>query len=272
MYWFEWCAKFNHRKGNMMPAKYIKQLLLAPDPGYSSIYGFSKEDAQTIKDSGNSSGFSRFAVFADTLYMDFDTGLEDAAMVSALLTDQGIAHSLWDSGSKGGHIHVKQVPAYAQHLPYCQKRWVMTQGFVCDLSLYQHGRILSLPGRIHPKTGRPKRLIAEEAGEPISLDLSPAPATLAFNFEPVIGLERGLLQVLGLISDPPTPGNRHMKLWSCAEALASAGMSPTTVYELLCEVNSKWPEPKSEAEVLEAVKQGYRKHPQALGATVGPGV
>lgn len=271
MYWYEWCAKFNHRKGNMMPAKYIKQLLLAPDPGYASIYGFSKEDAQTIKDSGNSSGFSRFAVYADTLYMDFDTGLEDALKVSELLEDKGIAHTVWDSGSKGGHLHIEQVPAYCQHLPYCQKRWVMTLGIECDLSLYQHGRILSLPGRIHPKTGRAKTQVKAVLGSPVNLDLSPPPPSLTFKFEPILGLEGGLLQVLGLLSDPPTPGNRHQRLWSAAERLASAGLTEITTTELLIEVNSKWPEPKSEQEVIEAVAQGYRKYRQHSERTVEPG-
>lgn len=268
MYWYEWCSKFNHRKGNMMPDKYVKQLLKAKDPGYASIYGFSPEDAKLIKDSGSSSGLGRFSVYADTLYMDFDTGLEAATIASAQLTDMGIAHSLWDSGSKGGHIHVKQVPAYCQHLPYCQKRWVMLQGFECDLSLYQHGRILSLPGRIHPKTGKPKVLIAEEAGEPINLDLTPPPI-MTFSYDFGGDLEQAFLQLAGLVSDPPTPGNRHQRLWSCAERLAFLGFNEATVLDILIGVNSEWETPKSEPEIQAAVTQGFRKISKT---TVDPGV
>jgi hypothetical protein len=259
MYWYEWCSKFNHRKGNMMPNKYIKQLLKAPDPGYASIYGFSAEDAKQIKSSGSSSGFSRFSVYADTIYLDFDTGVDSALAAGLQLKQAGITHEVWDSGSKGGHVHIAQIPAYCQHLPYAQKRWVISQGFACDLSLYQHARILSLPGRIHPTTGRPKTLLSRFQGNAVNLDLSPPPTTMSFNYDFGGDLEQAFLQLAGIVANPPTPGNRHQKLWSCAERLASLGFKNTVVFDILLEVNNQWPTPKSEAEVQAAVNQGFRK-------------
>jgi hypothetical protein len=259
----EWVLQPNQRRGTMLPLERFKDILRAPDPGYASVYAFREEDAQVIIEAKSSAGMNRFAVQTDVLMIDLDDGDRQLRRAEAALAALGLSYTVWASGGKGYHISIPmRCACFSIDLPYSQRKWVEALDVGADLSLYQHGRVLSLPGRVHPKTGNRKTKVKDVLGGGLKLDLplicSPAPVFAAI--EGGAGdLEAGLWQLIGILGKEPEPGNRHTKIWSTAKSLADAGLSYDTALDLLTEVNNKWEHAKTLAEVTAAVQQAYRK-------------
>jgi hypothetical protein len=137
---------------------------------------------------------------------------------------------------------------------------VETLNIGADLSLYQHGRLLSLPGRIHAKTGKPKSLVRYVTGKDLKLEI--VETEVRFNFQSNGGLddlEAGLMKCLQSLADEPSPGNRHTRLWSTAKHFADFGLSYDCTHEIMQKVNEQWVAPKTIEEVTTAVSQAYKK-------------
>ena len=246
----------------MLPLSILKQMLKAPDPGYATVYCFDENSANAILADRHSSGFGRYPVYTDELVLDLDAGDEQLARAEAVLKTRKLAYTVWFSGGKGYHIYIPLTKMLSgKDVPYSQKKYVEDLNIGADLSLYQHGRIISLPGRVHPKTGLKKKLVKTIKGLALDLPMLIAPAPV-FNFESNGGLndyEAALWKLLALLNDEPSPGNRHTQLWSTALHLADAGLSYDTALELLTEVNSTWKSSKTAEEVSMAVKQAYKR-------------
>lgn len=246
----------------MLPLSVLKQMLKAPDPGYATVYMFDENAAQAILLDRHSSGFGRYPVYTEELVMDLDGGEEQLKLAEAALKAKKLGYTVWFSGGKGYHIYIKLTKMVSgKDVPYSQKKYVEALGIGADLSLYQHGRIISLPGRVHPKTKQKKRKVKEIVGAMLELPMLIAPEQV-FTFNGNGGLnefEAALWKILTLLNDEPSPGNRHTQLWSTALHLADAGFSYDTALELMTEVNDKWKNPKDPAEVEMAVKQAYKK-------------
>lgn len=259
MLYREWCLTPMQRRGCMLPLARVAQFEKAPDAGYASVYMFSEEDASAIRDSGSSAGFARFVVYADTLTLDLDKGDRQLKRVREALI--GYAYSVYESGGKGYHVVIPLTEMMVgKSVPYSQKKWVEALNVEADLSLYQSGHIIALPGRRHPKSGKRKVLVDVVQGKLLACPLLDEPTPIfSVNPEGLTGLEQGLWQVLGLLQREPDVGHRHMSLWSAAKALADAGIEFDTSLNLLSEVNARWDEPKELSDVRAAVLQAYRK-------------
>lgn len=255
----EWCLQPNQRRGTMLPLAQFKDIMRAPDAGYASVYAFEETAALEIIASKSSAGLNKYPVYSDMLMIDLDDGERQLRRAQTALI--GFGYKIWTSGGKGFHIGLPlKVGVFGDHIPYSQRKWVEALDIGADLSLYQHGRILSLPGRVHPKTGKKKELFGEVMGlYPMIPDVYPARVTFAA-FEDTSGdLETALWQTIQILVSEPEPGNRHTKLWATAKSLAEAGLAYETVLDLLTEVNSSWENSKTTAEVTTAVQQAYRK-------------
>ena len=150
-----------------------------------------------------------------------------------------------------GYFVIKHQRVTGINVPYSHRVWVEGLGIPCDLSLYQAGRICSLPGRIHPKTKQPKALVETIPGMPLELLLVALPA-IQFSLPTVDEgtLEHGLWRLLGLITAEPTPGNRHTAIWSTACTLRDAGLEHQTILDLLQGVNNLWQNQKDPVEAI----------------------
>lgn len=232
-------------------------ILAGPAPGYCSVYAFNEIDAKQIRALGNSRGFARFSVYAECLILDIDGGDEQMRRVIPKLDALGLGYDVYESGGKGYHIYIWHEPIYSPNLPYSHLCWVEANGIECDKSLYQHGRILSLPGRVHPKTGKRKQFVESKEGAMPVIELQTAPT---FDITPDGSKDMVFVfrQLSRLVEFEPDQGKRHTRLWSAAANCAFAGMSQTWTEEVLQEINSKWRNPKEPEEVVAAVSQAYR--------------
>lgn len=264
MYFVEWAPNVMSRKGRMVSLKALAFLVEKTyDPGYSSIYWFKEEDAKEILEKESSTGLNKYEVASKYLVLDLDDGDKYLQTVKDCLDKQGLAYEIWFSGSKGYHFYIPHALLCDIRLPYSHKLAVaeLIPGAetIVDMSLYQHGRLLSLPGRVHPKTRKKKVFVEAKNGKPLELKLVTPPDFSSFKSALDDSLlARGLDKLVQLLIQAPSIGNRHTTIWATSKDLLASGLEYTTVLNLMQVVNSKWPNPKSEEEVELAVKQAAK--------------
>ncbi len=249
----------------MLPGTAFDTILKYRDPGYSSVYSFSEEDAKVLLEQESSVGMARFEVGADQLIMDIDTGEEGLEAVGSALAKQGILFHVWESGNKGYHVYVPHDPIVDKRLPASHKalakKLLGAALDKIDLTLYQPGRLISLPGRIHPVTRRKKTHLFTSPGEKLTnFDLVEEEPKVISNFsmsEPG-SLHGALFRLAELAQIAPEAGTRHVRMWSVAKSLRDAGMDFETTLNLVMKVNESWDTPKSQKDVEQAVRGAYQ--------------
>ncbi len=264
--WYkEWASSVKARKGRMLPLKAFDTILKYRDPGYSSVYMFKDEDAKTLSDTESSKGMKKFEVAADKIVIDIDTGIDGLATVGRKIEKEGIAFDVWESGGKGYHVEIPHQLVADKRVPYSQKATVQALLGAdidqADMTLYQHGRLLSLPGRVHPVTKKKKKLLFRVTGKVIELPLLDEPVKDIANFSvsnDLSLLSSGLFRAADLAQTPPSKGQRHITLWSTAKSLAEAGLDYETTLGILLKVNESWTNPKSDTEVQVAVRSAFQ--------------
>ena len=240
----------------MVPVSALSQILARKDPGFATVYKFTYDDAMQIRTNGSIRGFSSSVVTASAVTLDIDDP-KDIDQVTTKLDSLGLGYHVWDSG-RGFHVSIPHEVISDALLPYSHRCWVEQLDLPVDYSLYQHARILRLPGQVNPKTGRPKQFVRKVAGMGPTIPIIQKPA---FNFKPnggVTSITSVLNQLQRLAACEPLPGNRHTQLWSASRAAADAGLSFTTVLEILQEVGASWRNPKTPEEIELAVTQAYK--------------
>jgi hypothetical protein len=261
----EWAQKVTSRRGLMIEADLFADICKVQyDPGYSSIYMFDEPAAKEIKASGKSAGLDKYPVYSNCVTIDIDAPNLVAAEaelgeVERKLQERGLAHDVWFSGGKGFHVTIPHEMMSSKHLPHSQRKFVEDELKVqCDITLYQHGRLLSLPNRVHPKTRKRKHKIKSVAGDQAQIKLVEKPE-LVFDFsgDSLGDLQMGLTNLSTIASKDIYPGGRHQAIWSTAKDLARAGVSVETTIELMLAVNGLWSNKKSAEEVRLAVTQAY---------------
>lgn len=247
----------------MIPVSKLPEFYKLDDAGYSSYYWFREEDAREIQQQGRSIGLNRFSVYTRYLVLDIDreddmpAALKDMEQYSAELRGMGLKHSVWVSGGKGFHIYIHCEPMEGNDVPHSQYCWVKERGWKVDFSLYQHGRLLSNPGRKSKKTGVRKHKIKDYDGELLHVprvqppERSERPPDLGSSDLARIALYRAQKAL------ESEPDSRHTRLWSLAGAFAEAGMPEPLTVELLEWINKFWPQPKDREGLERAVHQAY---------------
>lgn len=257
----EWCLKPEHRRGTMLPVEYFDIILKTANTGYRGVYMFDENAAKQIIAQEHSGGFSVYDAYTNTLVIDLDSGDEQLKLAEAKLAERGLGYDVWFSGSKGYHIVIPVTEMLVgRNVPYSQKVWVETLDVGADLSLYQHSRILSLPGRVHAKTGKKKVFVRNVPGGLLMIPLLDIPKP-KFDFKERGGLgefETALWKCLEALANEPTPGNRHTALWSIARHFADCGVSMESTLNILSKVNEQWQHAKTSDEIALAVSQAYK--------------
>lgn len=261
--WYaEWAQKLHHRRGIMVSLKGLGSAIRNNyDPGYSSIYVFNKEDAELLRSSGSSRGMNQFAVGAWAIPIDIDNGDKQLAEVERILQAKQFEYFVYCSGGKGYHVYIPQTRFLYDHtLPYTHKVFISDIFSDVDFSLYQHGRLLSLTRRIHPKTKVRKHFVKRVPGNRVELTLV-SPPTPTFNLDITENKDfsTALIGIADAYNTPPNIGGRHTTLWGVAMDLAQVGVERGLAEGLLCHLNDLWPEPKEHKEVIEAIRQAYMR-------------
>ena len=251
MLYREWAQSVKSRKGRMVSEKAINTLLKIPDPGFVSVYQFDKVAANQISANGHSRGMDQFAVYSSNLTFDIDTGMEGLTAVCSALEVQGLGFVIYESGGKGYHVVLDHDEICGKDVPYSHKLAAQTilgpAVEHIDMTLYQHSRLISLPGRIHPVTRRRKKFCVAVRGKMAIVELVEKPENgyvSLFEDVQVDGTSRALCQALDLTLSPPESGGRHKALVMLTFRLLEAGFSPDASQEILERVNETWPEQK----------------------------
>lgn len=264
MIYKEWAPTPSDRKGRMLPESAFSTILTLRDPGYSSVYGFSEEHAETIKASGSSKGFANFPVYSNSITLDLDGGDSSLAVIGSKLDLLGYGFQVYSSGGKGYHIILQHDMAYDIRVPYSQAslaKSILGDDFrLVDASIFRPNSLISLPGRVHPKTKNKKTLVFTKQGKDLGeLPLVERPELDFDSFKQSgTGLTNALLNMSDWTTCSPEEGNRHMTLWKLAKDLCAAGLEHSTVLDLLNKVNETWETPKSQEDVAAAVGSVFR--------------
>jgi hypothetical protein len=245
----------------MIPLSKMHFILDLPSPGFASVYAFSEQDALLVRERGHSRGLSEFSVWADRVAIDIDQGDEGLLPVLSILDAKGLGYEVWSSGGKGYHVFIPHEPIYSPHLPYSHLSFLRSIGVSCDETIYQHSRVLRLPGTVHLKTGKRKQFYMRKDGMQPTIPIVERPK---FDFKPGLGtksFQSALMGAMSLITNPPPTGQgkRHTLLWGVAKDFAEAGTPYLTALGVLLEVNRSWQKPKPVEKVELAVSQAYRQ-------------
>lgn len=263
MYYVEYALEPYKRSGVMIPVSALPALYERPDAGYCSYYWFNKESADAIRSARKSVGLSSYPVYTRYLVLDIDRehdinqALRDMEQYSLELQAENIKHSVWVSGGKGFHVYISCEAMEGLHVPFSQLEWVRARNWNVDKSLYQHGRLLSNPGRKSKKTGIRKHKIREFDGQLLRVPAVQPPERETKNLEITdadkLRLAFFRLQKI-LESDPDS---RHTTIWSTAMLCAAAGLNQDLTTQLIQVVNSQWKNPKDQEGLLRAIQQAY---------------
>jgi len=269
MYYHEFANQPYLRDGTLVPRSALRDIFNLPDAGFCSVYAFTAEAKLAIRAQGDSSGLSRFPVYSDVLWMDLDISndtpeerqriREYARELTRRFKEADYFFTVWDSGSKGFHIGVRIEPMFGKDVPWSQSQFITTSGIICDMSLYQHGRLFRNPGSVHQKTGRKKTKLYEHKGSNVlSIPMLKAPERSDLDLSTLSDSDKariGLYRLQATIQDAPKPGMRHTTLWGTATSLLEGGLKYDLVCGLLYWANDMLPEPKTKDEVERAVQQ-----------------
>lgn len=256
---FEWVKQPDKRAGNMVSVEVLATSITHRNAGFRTVYGFSEVDATAVRSTGRSAGLAYYTPCSDSLIIDLDDGEKTLPILLDRILARGLRCEVWSSGGKGYHLVLSHVLICDKRLPYSHFRFVETlaTGLKFDDTLYRPSSLISLPGRLHNKTKRKKRLIEVWEGKLAMIDLFDKPAKSSQLGDDLTMLQEAISHLQDLSVRQPREGQRHNRLWLCARCFFEAGVSKETAEELLIGVNSQWGNPKDETEVREAVRQAY---------------
>jgi len=202
-----------------------------------------------------------YEVGATRIAIDLDDGDKQLEEVQGILNKEGLHYDVWFSGGKGFHLFIPTDLMVSRHLPYSHLKFLQGLGIECDETLYQSGRILSLPGRVHPKTGVKKYFVKTVEGKMANVQIVEKPI-FVFNKEGCIGsggIAEAMMILSNLSNNEPRKDARHTELWRTAKDLVRCGLADATVFDLLKNVMNTWDCPKEDDKVIEIVKMARRQ-------------
>ena len=263
MYYIEWVPDLERRSGPLMPLAKVEKLVRLGLSGHTTLYQFDQAVADHVKELGHSRGFHKYPCSSRVLIMDCDYGEEGMIETSSKLKALGLRHYIYCSGGKGHHIYVPLTGRMSGvHAPYSQKCWVKDAGLgeLADMGIYHAGHLIAAPGRIHAKTGLKKTYLKEVPGEYLTIPYL-EPDTILDGIEFAGEPDKLLMGISGLqdLIVQPKQGHRHTRIWSVSQALAEAGMPQSTTEAVMIFLNSTWPDPKEDDDVVVSVSQAYYK-------------
>jgi len=140
--------------------------------GFRSVYGWPADAAQHVMSTRSSAGLKYFAVYSNELLLDFDDQPEAAAQCEQWLLDNNHTYTMWNSGGRSIHFHIRCCDMEGTTVPQSQKAFVARQFPKADLSFYHAAGMYRLPGTAHEKNpGRYKVMLSHHYGVPLDIPL-----------------------------------------------------------------------------------------------------
>lgn len=231
--------------------------------GFRSVFAFSTGVAERIRAEGSTSGLRDEAVYADTLFVDFDSS--DGANFRDYLIANGIAFERWHSGGRGTHFHIPIQPIYGSWVPRACKEWLRERAPDSDLSFFHQAGMYRLPGTFHAKRpGQFKHLLASSDGETLQIK-APAAAALA-RLAAAPDAETTREQFFLMLTERKGEGHRRPFIWRLATVAAEIGMEFDEAVEHLAFWNDNYCEPPHELDVLvKQAESAYRRLARRTG-------
>lgn len=209
--------------------------------GFRSVYMFGDAAYNQIKEQNAVRSLSKFPVYSDTLFVDFDDGDASIESFKKILNTSKIEWKMYFSGSKGYHFHVPIEPMWGKHVPHSQKEFIRGLGVTtADTSIYKHTGLFRLPGTYHKSTGNPKELVDSSEGNTLNLPYIEPEASFDVITGAVGELAKALNWGYSTVIEEPGEGSRHNSLLAVAKHLIAAGASMDTTYEMCLLIHNTW--------------------------------
>ena len=258
--WYrEWAAYKYDRKGRMLPIADIETLAkYHTNPGYSTLYMYSEEDAKRIISTGSSGGMDAYTPASDYLAIDIDSLDTDLrSEIETIL--KPYEYEEWFSGGKGFHFILPHELIHDKRLPYSHLKAVQALGIKADMCLYQPGRLFRLPRCVHEKTRARKAFIKRNEGEKIRISLLEKPAPM-FTFRDTTDSDykAALGSLWAFAEQGIMEGERNNKFWQMASTLSNAGFDVETIRGILHVINNGQDSPLDAVELNLAISSAAK--------------
>lgn len=225
----------------------------AGQTGFRSVYAYSPEVKAAIETQGSTADLGWAPVYSDCLFVDFDGA--DPGPFLVWLYDEGYGFELWDSGSKGHHVHVQLEPMEGSSVPHSQKKWVAANVPLADTTFYHQAGQFRLPRTVHDKTGKRKELLAKRGGKRLEIPLVEKPA--AYGDKSLCGLG-GEVALAGQLIRSKGQGERSVYVWHLAQCARREGLEFGVALSKILWWNSHYSHPPLPGEtVTEKVREVY---------------
>lgn len=137
--------------------------------GFRSVYGFTEETAEHIKQTRSTAGLKGTPVYAEEILIDFDDQYDEANKFRESLIKDNISFTAYDSGNRSVHFHVPHAPICEEWVPLAHKQWVLSRTKLADTSFYHAVGMFRLPLTVHEKTGKLKLVVDSHEGALLTL-------------------------------------------------------------------------------------------------------
>lgn len=227
--------------------------------GYRSLYGFSPEAVEQIRQNKGTYNLNGFEFYSDELLVDFDNAPEAAEKMEDDL--RGYSYTKYDSGGRSIHFHIPIEPMHSAAVPLIQRQWMKHFYPEADESIYKTSGMFRLDGTYHEKNpGKRKRLLDARLGD--MLVLGPVPG-MEIPI-PIWSGEAGDPEMLSknldkLLLQEGKPGSRNQHTFKIAATCRDLGEP----YQYTIELAKQWNRlmcspPLSSVEVETTVYSAYR--------------
>jgi hypothetical protein len=244
------------------PTFYINSGLRSAGCRFASVYAVTYETAKSVANTAQTTAGFRGVVWSQRLWIDFDEQ-EPAVKAIRFLKGEGYDFVVYTTGNRGCHIGVARDAQPSHTLPQQDKTWVSTNCPGADLSLYWHLHLIRLPGAIHEKTNKPKKLI--QACEGRSLQLPPwfpedsdvGGITQRREEEPK---QRSSIFMDWQVSSNLQPTGNRRQLVILSQALRRCGVSKEEALWVIMEVNMGFTKSRSQDELERMIEWAYNEN------------
>lgn len=247
-----------HSASNVRP---FLQEQLDKHLGFRSVYMFNKETYNYIQEKNAVRSLSKFPVYSDMLFVDFDDGDKSIETFKKVMNTSGIGWEMYFSGRKGYHFHVPIEPMYGVYVPFSQKQFILGLGIeTADTSIYKHTGLFRTAGTYHNVTGNPKELVDKQDGNVLRLPYIEPEEELEVVEGNTASLAAALTNAHYGVVDEPSPGSRHNQLLAIAKYLAAAGATMDTALDICTLVHNTWENQYENPEeaIYDAVQRAYK--------------
>jgi hypothetical protein len=225
--------------------------------GFTSMYGYTDAAVDWIKTTKSTRELSKFQVYSDVLYVDFDNNEKAAKEFAVYLKLKNYTNEIYDSGGRSIHFHIPITPMFGYTVPQSQKMWMQEHAPEADMSIYKHTGLYRLPGTYHNKNAGNKKIWIDGIGGQI----------LTIENRPTVQIPRDVSgdtpeeanRILGrLLHMKISEGGRHPHAYNIVRACKGSGRDKEYARKLLNMWNDDncYP-PKAEHELEKLLRWEY---------------